>query len=63
MRRPPYSPPGELSHDKPEAKVEHVSLATEDGGLIYADLYGNSDLGVVLAHGGRGPLFPGERIV
>src|SRR5258708_31080367 len=42
-----------LSHDKPEAKVEHVSFATEDGGLIYADLYGNSDLGVVLAHGGR----------
>jgi len=26
---------------------------TEDGGLIYADMYGNGDRGVVLAHGGR----------
>ena len=39
--------------DKPELKVEHVSFATEDGGLIYADLYGKGDRGVVLAHGGR----------
>jgi pimeloyl-ACP methyl ester carboxylesterase len=42
-----------LSHGKTEVKVEHVSFATEDGGLIYADLYGKSDRGVVLAHGGR----------
>jgi len=32
---------------------EHVSFPTQDGGLIYADLYGNGDRGVVLAHGGR----------
>ncbi|MGC2769323.1 MAG: alpha/beta fold hydrolase [Candidatus Acidiferrum sp.] len=42
-----------LSDDKPDVKIEHVSFAAEDGGLVYADLYGNSDRGVVLAHGGR----------
>jgi pimeloyl-ACP methyl ester carboxylesterase len=41
------------SPHKPELKVGHVSFATEDGGLIYADLYGNGERGVVLAHGGR----------
>jgi alpha-beta hydrolase superfamily lysophospholipase len=41
------------SHRNLEPKVEHVSFATEDAGLIYADLYGKSDRGVVLAHGGR----------
>lgn len=30
-----------------------VSFPTPDGGLIYADLYGQGDHGVVLAHGGR----------
>lgn len=30
-----------------------VSFPTEDGGLIYADLYGQGDRAVVLAHGGR----------
>jgi pimeloyl-ACP methyl ester carboxylesterase len=30
-----------------------VSFPTEDGGRIYADLYGTADRGVVLAHGGR----------
>jgi pimeloyl-ACP methyl ester carboxylesterase len=47
------SPVQPLSDDKPELTAQHVSFATEDGGLIYADLYGNSDQGVVLAHGGR----------
>jgi pimeloyl-ACP methyl ester carboxylesterase len=47
------SPSPVLSPDKPELKVEHISLTTEDGGLIYADLYGNGERGVVLAHGGR----------
>jgi pimeloyl-ACP methyl ester carboxylesterase len=47
------APSRALSQDKPELKAEHVSFATEDGGLIYADLYGNGDKGVVLAHGGR----------
>jgi pimeloyl-ACP methyl ester carboxylesterase len=42
-----------LSHDKSEVKVEHVSFTTEDNGLIYADVYGKGDRGVVLAHGGR----------
>jgi pimeloyl-ACP methyl ester carboxylesterase len=32
---------------------EHVSFPTQDGGLIYADLYGKGNRGVVLAHGGR----------
>ena len=32
---------------------EHISFPTQDGGIIHADLYGNGDRGVVLAHGGR----------
>ncbi|MFN7927711.1 MAG: alpha/beta fold hydrolase [Blastocatellia bacterium] len=32
---------------------EHVTISTEDGGSIYADLYGKGERGVVLAHGGR----------
>ena len=32
---------------------EHVSFSTEDGGVIYADIYGKGKHGVVLAHGGR----------
>jgi pimeloyl-ACP methyl ester carboxylesterase len=35
------------------AAQQHVSFPTQDGGLIYADLYGKGDRGVVLAHGGR----------
>jgi pimeloyl-ACP methyl ester carboxylesterase len=35
------------------AAQEHVSFPTQDGGLVYADLYGKGDRGVVLAHGGR----------
>lgn len=30
-----------------------VSFPTEDGGVVFADLYGTGDRGVVLAHGGR----------
>jgi pimeloyl-ACP methyl ester carboxylesterase len=30
-----------------------VSFPTEDGGVIFADVYGGGDRGVVLAHGGR----------
>jgi pimeloyl-ACP methyl ester carboxylesterase len=33
--------------------TEHVSFPTQDGGIVYADLYGNGERGVVLAHGGR----------
>lgn len=31
----------------------HVSFPTEDGGLIYADVYGDGARAVVLAHGGQ----------
>ncbi len=48
----PHSPSGP-SHNNPRAKIEHVSFSTEDGALIYADLYGKGDRRVVLAHGGR----------
>jgi pimeloyl-ACP methyl ester carboxylesterase len=34
------------------AAQERVSFPTEDGGLVYADVYGNGERGVVLAHGG-----------
>ena len=30
-----------------------VSFPTEDGGIVYADVYGEGDQGVVLAHGGQ----------
>jgi hypothetical protein len=30
-----------------------ISFPTQDGGRIYADLYGEGRRGVVLAHGGR----------
>jgi pimeloyl-ACP methyl ester carboxylesterase len=32
---------------------QHVSFRTKDGGKICADVYGNGNHGVVLAHGGR----------
>ena len=35
------------------AAQKTVSIPTEDGGTVYADLYGKGDRGVVLAHGGR----------
>jgi len=35
------------------AAQERVSLPTEDGGLIFAELYGKGERAVVLAHGGR----------
>ncbi|MBI2956326.1 MAG: alpha/beta fold hydrolase [Acidobacteria bacterium] len=33
--------------------VRTVSFPTQDGGIVYADAYGEGDRGVVLAHGGR----------
>lgn len=39
--------------DRGEVKVEHLAFSTDDGALIYADVYGAGDQGVVLAHGGR----------
>lgn len=35
------------------AAQEQVSFPTEDGGVVYADIYGKGERGVVLAHGGR----------
>jgi alpha-beta hydrolase superfamily lysophospholipase len=35
------------------AAQKHVSFPTPDGGLIYADLYGDGGRGVVLAHGAQ----------
>lgn len=35
------------------AAQQAISFPTEDGGVIFADVYGNGDRGVVLAHGGR----------
>ena len=32
---------------------QRISFPTQDGGLVYADVYGKSDRAVVLAHGGR----------
>ncbi len=32
---------------------EHVSFPTQDGGVVYADICGKGERGVVLAHGGR----------
>ena len=34
-------------------RQERVSFPTQDGGIVYADVYGEGDRGVVLAHGGR----------
>jgi pimeloyl-ACP methyl ester carboxylesterase len=35
------------------APPERVSFPTQDGGLVYAEMYGEGGRGVVLAHGGR----------
>lgn len=42
-----------LSSDQPGPVVQHVSLTSEDGAVLYADLYGKGERGIVLAHGGR----------
>jgi pimeloyl-ACP methyl ester carboxylesterase len=34
------------------AAQKAVSFPTEDGGVVYADVYGEGDRGIVLAHGG-----------
>jgi pimeloyl-ACP methyl ester carboxylesterase len=35
------------------AAQKAVSFPTEDGGVVYADVYGKGERGIVLAHGGR----------
>jgi pimeloyl-ACP methyl ester carboxylesterase len=35
------------------AAQQRISLTARDGGIVYADIYGNGRRGVVLAHGGR----------
>ncbi len=32
---------------------QHISFPTSDGGVVYADVYGTGERGVVLAHGGQ----------
>ncbi|MGH9650044.1 MAG: alpha/beta hydrolase [Terriglobales bacterium] len=44
---------GMLAHSSVLEAPERVSFATQDGGLVYADMNGKGDHGVVLAHGGR----------
>ncbi|HEY7353940.1 MAG TPA: alpha/beta fold hydrolase [Terriglobales bacterium] len=46
-------PASTSSNTQSEPKVEPISFPTSDGGLIYADIYGRGDRGVVLAHGGQ----------
>lgn len=43
--------PGEFM--KVESAWKTVSFPTRDGGVVYGDLYGTGNRGVVLAHGGR----------
>ena len=38
---------------KAAAAQKTISFPTEDGGVVFADIYGTSDRGIVLAHGGR----------
>jgi len=33
--------------------TRHVSFPTQDGGIVYADVYGEGERAIVLAHGGR----------
>ena len=35
------------------ATPQHVSFPTPDGGIVFGNIYGNSERGVVLAHGGQ----------
>lgn len=42
-----------LAHGAPLEAQDRVTFPTEDGGLIFADVYGTGSHGVVLAHGGR----------
>jgi pimeloyl-ACP methyl ester carboxylesterase len=42
-----------LAHPVGLQSQERVSFPTQDGGLIYADVYGKGERGVVLAHGAR----------
>lgn len=35
------------------AAQQHVSFPTQDGGVVFADVYGSGNSGVVLAHGGQ----------
>jgi dienelactone hydrolase len=44
---------GVSSRQNASEPPEQISFPTQDGGLIYANLYGTGDRAVVLAHGGR----------
>ena len=49
---PPNEQPSPPSTDE-GTFPEEVSFPAQDGGVVYADLYGQGERGVVLAHGGR----------
>lgn len=50
----PSSSPSAIHSQSSQPQEEHISISAEDGGIIYADLYGRrGDRGVVLAHGGQ----------
>jgi pimeloyl-ACP methyl ester carboxylesterase len=59
--KPPYNPRMSVLRFLPVVFVlaalasaqQHVQFATDDGGLVCADLYGQASKAVVLAHGGR----------
>lgn len=36
-----------------QAQAKPVSFPTQDGGVVFGNLYGTADRGIVLAHGGR----------
>ena len=42
-----------LTSPSPVMAQQTVSFPTPDGGVVYADVYGTGERGVVLAHGGR----------
>ena len=44
---------GAQEHPSFPIQLTHVSFPAEDGGVVYADVYGKGERGLVLAHGGR----------
>ncbi len=51
--KPALTPQNAIRYAPFTGAPQHVSFPTDDGGLIFADLYGQGGRGVVLAHGGR----------
>ena len=53
VARPAAPSVGNPQNRSAQTAPEHLSLTAADGAVIYADLYGAGDRGVVLAHGGQ----------